>query len=74
VNVMTNGFGAMSDYVAQVPVEDRWAIAAYVRALQLSQRAAVSDVPADRRPELDQAPPTAPQVGAPAAKPASETP
>jgi mono/diheme cytochrome c family protein len=74
VNVMTNGFGAMSDYAAQVAVEDRWAIAAYIRALQLSQRATVNDVPADRRPELDQAPPAAPQVGAPAAKPASETP
>ena len=38
-DVMTNGFGAMQDYAAQVPVADRWAIAAYIRALQLSQRA-----------------------------------
>lgn len=60
VNVETNGFGAMSDYAAQVAPEDRWAIAAYIRALQLSQRASVGDVPADRRPELDQAPETAP--------------
>jgi len=52
-DVMTNGFGAMQDYSAQVPVTDRWAIAAYIRALQLSQRAAVSDVPADRRAALD---------------------
>lgn len=76
VNVETSGFGAMSDYSAQVPVEDRWAIAAYIRALQLSQRAAVDDVPADRRPELDQAPefvPT-PPPGQPAAPPAPETP
>ena len=36
---MTNGFGAMQDYAAQVPVADRWAIAAYIRALQLSQHA-----------------------------------
>ena len=36
---MTNGFGAMQDYRAQVDVKDRWAIAAYIRALQLSQRA-----------------------------------
>ena len=50
---MTNGFGAMQDYAAQVPVADRWAIAAYIRALQLSQRATVNDVPADRRAELD---------------------
>ena len=55
-DVMTNGFGAMSDYAAQVPVADRWAISAYIRALQLSQRATVDDVPVDRRPELDQAP------------------
>ena len=36
-DVMTNGFGAMSSYAAQVPVNDRWAITAYIRALQLSQ-------------------------------------
>jgi mono/diheme cytochrome c family protein len=54
VNVETNGFGAMSDYSAQVLPADRWAIAAYIRALQLSQRATVEDVPADRRGELDQ--------------------
>jgi mono/diheme cytochrome c family protein len=35
--VMTEGFGAMPPYKSQVPVQDRWAIAAYVRALQLSQ-------------------------------------
>jgi mono/diheme cytochrome c family protein len=52
-DVMTNGFGAMQDYSAQVPVADRWAIAAYIRALQLSQAATVNDVPADRRSELD---------------------
>ena len=52
-DVMTNGFGAMQDYRAQVDVTDRWAIAAYIRALQLSQHATVEDVPADKRPELD---------------------
>jgi mono/diheme cytochrome c family protein len=52
-DVVTNGFGAMSDYAAQVPPHDRWAIAAYVRALQLSQYAPVADVPADRRDELE---------------------
>ena len=45
-DVMTNGFGAMQDYSAQVPVADRWAIAAYIRALQLSRRGTVNDVPA----------------------------
>ena len=52
-DVMTNGFGAMQDYRAQVDVTDRWAIAAYIRALQLSQHATVEDVPADKRPALD---------------------
>jgi len=51
-DVMTNGFGAMQDYSAQVPPQDRWAIAAYIRALQLTN-ARVEDVPADRRAELD---------------------
>ena len=52
-DVMTNGFGAMPDYRAQVAPEDRWAIAAYIRALQLSQRATTADVPADRVSELN---------------------
>jgi len=52
-DVMTHGFGAMQDYASQVPVADRWAIAAYIRALQLSQRATIADVPADRRADLD---------------------
>ena len=61
-DVMTNGFGAMQDYSAQVTVPDRWAIAAYIRVLQLSRSATVTDVPADRRGDLDrpadtQAPP-----------------
>jgi hypothetical protein len=52
-DVMTNGFGAMMDYSAQIPVEDRWAIAAYVRALQLSQGATMADVPAADRAALE---------------------
>ena len=61
-DVMTNGFGAMQDYSAQVTVPDRWAIAAYIRVLQLSRSATVNDVPAERRGDLDrpadtQAPP-----------------
>jgi hypothetical protein len=44
--VISNGYGAMPDYAAQVPTADRWAIAAYIRALQLSQNAKQSDVPA----------------------------
>jgi hypothetical protein len=44
--VMTHGYGAMPDYSIQLPAEDRWAVAAYIRALQLSQAASESDVPA----------------------------
>jgi mono/diheme cytochrome c family protein len=51
-DVMTNGFGAMPDYASQVKVEDRWAIAAYIRALQLSEHATVNDVPAGRKSDL----------------------
>jgi len=43
--VMSNGFGAMPDYRAQIDARDRWAIVAYIRALQLSQHAAPSDIP-----------------------------
>jgi mono/diheme cytochrome c family protein len=63
-DVMTNGFGAMQDYSAQVPPADRWAIAAYIRALQLSQAATLADVPADHRGDLDR--PSPPPAGAPA--------
>jgi mono/diheme cytochrome c family protein len=43
-DVMTNGFGAMPDYSAQIPPQDRWCIVAYIRALQLSQNATQADV------------------------------
>ncbi|MGB7548518.1 MAG: cytochrome c [Terracidiphilus sp.] len=43
--VMTHGYGAMPDYSAQLTPVDRWAVAAYIRALQLSQAATVADVP-----------------------------
>ncbi len=52
--VMTHGYGAMPDYSAQLPPADRWAVAAYIRALQLSQAATAQDVPAGvqiKRPE-----------------------
>lgn len=52
-DVITNGWGAMPDYAAQIPAEDRWRIIAYVRALQLSRRATVEDVPADKRAVLN---------------------
>jgi hypothetical protein len=52
--VMTNGFGAMLDYAVQVIPYDRWAIAAYVRALQLSQYATLDDVPNAERQRLQE--------------------
>jgi hypothetical protein len=42
--VMTEGFGAMPEYVSQIPPHDRWCIVGYIRALQLSQDATMSDV------------------------------
>ncbi len=47
-NVMTSGWGAMGDYSAQIPVADRWRIAAYIRALQLAQTANPGNVAAGR--------------------------
>ncbi|MGH9897757.1 MAG: c-type cytochrome [Pyrinomonadaceae bacterium] len=52
-NVVTYGYGAMSSYANMVPVEDRWKIVAYIRALQLSQNATINDIPPDKRAELD---------------------
>ncbi|HVO33612.1 MAG TPA: cytochrome c, partial [Elusimicrobiota bacterium] len=52
-DVMTNGFGKMYSYGDRVPVRDRWAIAAYIRALQLSQNASLADVPEDQRAALE---------------------
>jgi Cytochrome C oxidase, cbb3-type, subunit III len=45
-HVISNGYGAMPDYSAQIVPADRWAIAAYIKALQLSQKATQADVPA----------------------------
>ena len=52
-DVITNGFGAMPDYSAQITPRDRWAIVAYIRALQLSQRATIDDVPPEERGKLN---------------------
>jgi len=52
-DVITNGFGAMLGYSAQIPPRDRWAIVAYVRALQLSRHATVSELPAELREKLN---------------------
>ena len=52
-DVMTRGLGAMPDYAQQIPPADRWAIAAYVKALQLSQHAAVGDLTTEERERLE---------------------
>ncbi len=50
VDVMANGYGVMYSYAAKVSPEDRWAIAAYIRALQLSRNARATDLmPAERK-------------------------
>ncbi|MBA2338871.1 MAG: cytochrome c [Pyrinomonadaceae bacterium] len=52
-DVITNGWGSMPNYAPQIPVRDRWAIAAYIRALQASQQGTPTDVPADKRNQLE---------------------
>jgi cytochrome c553 len=52
-DVMTRGFGQMPDYAAQVSAKDRWAIVAYIRALQLSQHASVGDLSQPERQRLE---------------------
>jgi hypothetical protein len=64
-DVMTNGFGVMPDYRTQVPTADRWRIAAYIRALQLTEHGAVTDVPAADLQKLQN--PETPAAEAPAA-------
>jgi len=53
VQVMTQGFGVMPSYASQVPLEDRWAIAYYIRVLQYSQNARLADLPADLRAQVE---------------------
>jgi cytochrome c553 len=55
-DVITNGWGAMFSYNDRVKPEDRWAIAAYIRALQLSQYAEVADLPPGQRAKLEEVP------------------
>jgi hypothetical protein len=53
-DVVTNGFGTMIDYSSRIPPKDRWAIAAYIRALQLSQNASLDDAPPSERRSLEE--------------------
>ncbi len=50
--VISNGYGAMPDYSAQIDAHDRWAIIAYLRALQLSRHARVADVAPEAKSQL----------------------
>jgi hypothetical protein len=52
-DVITNGFGVMYSYASRIQPRDRWAIVAYIRALQLSQNTPLEDVPAEVRQELE---------------------
>ena len=52
-DVMTNGFATMPDYAEQIPVRDRWAIAVYVRALQLSQYSNLDELDESERRRLE---------------------
>lgn len=52
VDVIANGFGRMFSYGDRVTPEERWAITAYIRALQLSQNATAADIPAEERSQL----------------------
>jgi mono/diheme cytochrome c family protein len=64
-DVITNGFGRMFPYAYRVEPQDRWAIAAYIRALQLSQNSTLEDVPPDQRQQLQGAAPLQQQGAAP---------
>jgi mono/diheme cytochrome c family protein len=55
-DVITNGYGAMYSYASRVPPRDRWAMVAYIRALQLARHASLDDVPSDQRAKLMAAP------------------
>ncbi len=55
-DVITNGFGAMPDSASQIEVSDRWAIVAYIRALQLSENTTLAEVPAEERARLEALP------------------
>ncbi len=53
-DVITNGYGAMYSYASRIEPQDRWAVVAYVRALQLSQHSSVNDLSADEKAKLDE--------------------
>ena len=60
--VITNGYGAMSDYAYQLEPRDRWAVTEYVRVLQFSRNAQAADLDASDREALDRASSPAPEA------------
>jgi mono/diheme cytochrome c family protein len=70
-DIVTNGFGSMPDYSSQIQPRDRWAIVAYIRALQLSENANSADVPAGQR--IPSEPPHFQELGSGATLPVVET-
>ena len=54
-DVATHGFGAMADYSSQLGPRDRWAVAAYIRTMQLSQNIRLEDLPTNMRDEATKA-------------------
>jgi len=71
-DVITNGFGAMPSYATRITPDDRWRVIAYIRALQLSESAKITDVPADKQKDLPVEPP--PRGLAPEGTPAAGAP
>jgi mono/diheme cytochrome c family protein len=67
-NTITNGKNTMMAYGPNIPVQDRWAIIAYLRALQRSQNATVADVPPEHRADLDKPAQNKPPEGKPGEK------
>ncbi len=55
--VATRGFGMMASYAAELTVEERWAVVAYIRALQLSQLTAAAEIPPEARQQIEALPP-----------------
>lgn len=64
-DVITNGHGVMYSYASRVKPRDRWAIVAYIRALQLSEASRLEDVPATERERLENTPETATDAASP---------
>lgn len=74
-DVITNGYGVMYSYASRIEPDDRWRIAAYVRILQRSQNAKLTDIPEDKRSGFTEPPPAAasPTLPAGAPSPAQNT-